>query len=290
MLIFDLIAEQRIAEALARGELANLPGEGKPLDLDDDRLVPENLRMARRILRNAGFVPPEVEAVREIGELIRPDTLSEGAAAAWLSDAVCACARSARADTSVSRGESITAGPRPLQMKGHLPGSGLDLLGDRFYLVPERMTARRRGAFAGRFKAGMLIRSRATVILPRRGVNACLWIHDRHRAITCGGRGFARSADYLWDPRLFQHRPTARVMAGWENQPKGRVFVCFPVTGVMPAHGGEGLLGQNFLRYFDVSQANGTLRLRMRRETSRRGLSAMRTNEVYLEELPAILR
>ena len=78
LLIFDLIAEQKIAEAISRGELANLPGEGKPLDLDDDRLVPEDLRMAYRILRNAGFVPPEVEAVREIGELIRfIDTLSE---------------------------------------------------------------------------------------------------------------------------------------------------------------------------------------------------------------------
>lgn len=79
LLIFDLIAEQKIAEAISRGELANLPGEGKPFDLDDDRLVPEDLRMAYRILRNAGFVPPEVEAVREIGELIRfIDTLSEG--------------------------------------------------------------------------------------------------------------------------------------------------------------------------------------------------------------------
>lgn len=78
MLIFDLIAEQKITEAIARGDLANLPGEGRPLDLDDDALVPEDLRMAYRILRNAGFAPPEVEAVREIGELERfIDTLSE---------------------------------------------------------------------------------------------------------------------------------------------------------------------------------------------------------------------
>ena len=32
--MFDLIAERKIAEALARGELDNLPGEGRPLDLD----------------------------------------------------------------------------------------------------------------------------------------------------------------------------------------------------------------------------------------------------------------
>jgi len=77
----DLIAEQRIAEAIARGELSNLPGEGRPLDLEDDRLVPEDLRMAYRILKNAGFVPPEVEDLREIGELEHfLDIASEGGA------------------------------------------------------------------------------------------------------------------------------------------------------------------------------------------------------------------
>jgi len=59
MLIFELIAERRIAEAVARGELDNLPGAGRPLDLDDDPLVPEDLRLAFRILKNAGFVPSE---------------------------------------------------------------------------------------------------------------------------------------------------------------------------------------------------------------------------------------
>jgi len=33
-------------------------------------------------------------------------------------------------------------------------------------------------------------------------------------------------------------------------------------VAVMPAHGGDGLLGQNFLRHFEVSQVDGTLRLR----------------------------
>ena len=35
----------------------------KKIDLDDDALVPEDLRMAYRILKNAGFIPPEVEAL-----------------------------------------------------------------------------------------------------------------------------------------------------------------------------------------------------------------------------------
>jgi len=74
MLLLDALVEQRIAAARDAGELDNLPGAGKPLDLDDDRLVPEELRVAYRILRNAGFVPPEVDARQEIGsvnELLR---------------------------------------------------------------------------------------------------------------------------------------------------------------------------------------------------------------------------
>ncbi|MGQ0658998.1 MAG: DnaJ family domain-containing protein [Chromatiales bacterium] len=69
MLLFDAIAEARIAEAIGRGELDNLPGVGKPLDLDDDCLVAEELRIAYRVLKNAGCLPPEVETRREIHHL-----------------------------------------------------------------------------------------------------------------------------------------------------------------------------------------------------------------------------
>jgi hypothetical protein len=69
--MFDLIAERKIAEALARGEFDNLPGEGRPLELDDDALIPEELRAAYRILKNAGFVPPEVQALNDIATLER---------------------------------------------------------------------------------------------------------------------------------------------------------------------------------------------------------------------------
>jgi hypothetical protein len=66
---FDLIAEARIAEAMREGAFDDLPGAGRPLDLDDDRLVPEDLRMAYRILKNAGFVPQEIEARKEAAGL-----------------------------------------------------------------------------------------------------------------------------------------------------------------------------------------------------------------------------
>ena len=71
MLAFDVIAERRILEACARGDFDDLPGTGRPLELDDDRLVPEDLRMAYRILKNAGYVPPEVQTLKDIRELER---------------------------------------------------------------------------------------------------------------------------------------------------------------------------------------------------------------------------
>lgn len=71
MLLLDAIAEQRIAEAIERGEFDNLPGAGRPLDMEDDALIAEELRVAYRILRNAGCVPQEIETRREIRNLGR---------------------------------------------------------------------------------------------------------------------------------------------------------------------------------------------------------------------------
>jgi len=71
MLSLELIAEAKIAEAARAGAFDNLPGSGRPLDLDDDRLVPEESRLAYRILRNAGFVPAEIETRREGASLRR---------------------------------------------------------------------------------------------------------------------------------------------------------------------------------------------------------------------------
>jgi len=67
--ILDQIAEARIQEALRAGELSNLPGSGKPLQLDDDSMIPKELRAAYRILRNSGFLPPEIQLRKEIMRL-----------------------------------------------------------------------------------------------------------------------------------------------------------------------------------------------------------------------------
>jgi hypothetical protein len=61
--------EQAITEAMARGEFDNLPGKGKPLDLDAYFAAPEEWRMAYSVLRSAGYLPEEVQLLKEIAVL-----------------------------------------------------------------------------------------------------------------------------------------------------------------------------------------------------------------------------
>ena len=69
MFFSHLIAERKIQEAILKGELDNLPGKGKPLQLDDDSGIPEELRLAYKILKNADCLPPELELKKEIVQL-----------------------------------------------------------------------------------------------------------------------------------------------------------------------------------------------------------------------------
>ncbi len=69
MEIFAQLAEGRIAEAMARGEFDQLPGRGKPLPRDDSGLISTELRMAYRILKNAGVVPGEVALRAEVADV-----------------------------------------------------------------------------------------------------------------------------------------------------------------------------------------------------------------------------
>ncbi|MGG4608502.1 DnaJ family domain-containing protein [Providencia sp. Me31A] len=61
MSVIDLWAERYIQEALSKGELSNLNGEGKALQLEDDSLVPPELRAGYRLLKNSGYLPAELQ-------------------------------------------------------------------------------------------------------------------------------------------------------------------------------------------------------------------------------------
>ena len=63
---FSKIVEERIRTAQKRGLFKNLAGSGKPLTLEDDSHIAEELRLAYKILKNADCLPPEVELKKEI--------------------------------------------------------------------------------------------------------------------------------------------------------------------------------------------------------------------------------
>lgn len=66
MSLLDRLADAHIEAAVERGEFDDLPGAGRPLPADDAALVPEHLRAGYRLLKNAGYVPPEIETRREL--------------------------------------------------------------------------------------------------------------------------------------------------------------------------------------------------------------------------------
>jgi len=67
--VLAAVAERKILEAIERGEFDDLPGKGKPLDLSDEPMVPPELRVAYKVLKNAGYLPPELELRSEIVRL-----------------------------------------------------------------------------------------------------------------------------------------------------------------------------------------------------------------------------
>jgi len=70
MSLVDEWAERHIQQAQQHGEFDNLPGYGKPLALDDDSAVPEDLRVGYRLLKNAGYLPAEIQDRKDALRLV----------------------------------------------------------------------------------------------------------------------------------------------------------------------------------------------------------------------------
>ncbi len=68
--IIDEVADRKIREAYEQGEFSDLHGKGKPLALEDDSMLPEDLRMAYKILKNSGHLPPAVQTAKDIRETL----------------------------------------------------------------------------------------------------------------------------------------------------------------------------------------------------------------------------
>jgi hypothetical protein len=70
MAAVDEIIANWIAKAERTGELKQGRFWGRPLDLDDGYMdSPPHLRMAHKVLKNAGYVPPEVELYKVLADL-----------------------------------------------------------------------------------------------------------------------------------------------------------------------------------------------------------------------------
>jgi hypothetical protein len=63
---FESVIDQLLSKARSQGHFDNLEGKGRPLDREDDALVPEDARAAFRMLKNAGFAPAWIEARRSL--------------------------------------------------------------------------------------------------------------------------------------------------------------------------------------------------------------------------------
>src|SRR4026207_1564292 len=70
-MLFQRNADDKIKEAIAKGEFDNLPGKGKPLDLDAYFATPEDLRMGYSILKSADTIPEELELLKQIEGLTK---------------------------------------------------------------------------------------------------------------------------------------------------------------------------------------------------------------------------
>ena len=62
----QIVADRQIKEAMDAGEFDNLPGKGKPLNLDEDLSIPAHQRMAMKILRNAQALPDWIQTEKDI--------------------------------------------------------------------------------------------------------------------------------------------------------------------------------------------------------------------------------
>jgi len=63
---WESLVERKIREAMETGQFDNLQGKGQPVDTSENPFEDPELRMAHRLLRNAGFAPAWIEERKDI--------------------------------------------------------------------------------------------------------------------------------------------------------------------------------------------------------------------------------
>ena len=139
----EILAENRIAEALAAGAFDGLAGRGRPIRLEDDAGVPPDWRTTFRLLRAAGFTPAWIELAREIrGEIERVRGALGDAARlrdGGSDDEAPSTALAAELNRRIARFNLLAPGPR-----WHI--TPLDVEGNRKETAPHRREQQRDSA------------------------------------------------------------------------------------------------------------------------------------------------
>ena len=63
---WESLIDQKIREAMEQGEFDDLPGKGKPIATSENPFEDPEMRLAHRMLRNAGFAPSWIEERKDI--------------------------------------------------------------------------------------------------------------------------------------------------------------------------------------------------------------------------------
>jgi DnaJ family protein C protein 28 len=74
--------EKHIRRAMEQGKFEDLPGKGKPLNLDENPLEDPDWRLAYQMLRNSGFTLPWIETAREIEK--EWESMRQSLARSWI--------------------------------------------------------------------------------------------------------------------------------------------------------------------------------------------------------------
>ncbi len=68
--ILRRIAEKKIKKAIEEGKLSPIEHwKNKPLEFERDSFVADDLKIAYKILKNSGYLPPELETRKKIANL-----------------------------------------------------------------------------------------------------------------------------------------------------------------------------------------------------------------------------
>ncbi len=82
--------EDQIRRAMEEGQFDNLPGKGKPLKLEENAFEDPAWRMAKKIMKDAGFSLPWIESLKEIEEGLETARASLRRAWTWRQEGLAA--------------------------------------------------------------------------------------------------------------------------------------------------------------------------------------------------------